>query len=193
MEHHPDVASYIAASTQWPDVVTAATEVLRGCGLQEHIKWGKPVYSHDGSNVVIVQEFADFMAIMFTKGALLDDPAGLLHAQGPNTRSAMRMQFTSAEEVQGHADDLRAYVAAAVAVEDAGLEVGPAPEPDPPEELAERLAADPGLSEGWDSLTPGRRREYVIHISGAKKSATREARVEKVAPRIREGRGMRDR
>lgn len=193
MEHHADVEAYLASSERWPDLARAATEVLRGCGLDEHIKWGKPTYSHDGANVVIVQEFADFLALLFTKGALLDDPDGLLHSQGPHTRSAMRMQFTNVEDLRAAADRIAAYVAQAVEVEEAGLEVGPAPEPEPPEELAERLAADAELSDGWESLTPGRRREYAIHIGDAKRASTRESRVAKVEARIRAGKGLRDR
>ncbi|WP_370327410.1 YdeI family protein [Euzebya sp.] len=193
MEHHADVDAYLAASELWPEEARALCEVLRGCGLEETIKWGKPTYVHDGANVLIVQEFKDFLALMFTKGALLDDPEGVLHSQGEHTRSALRMQFTSVEEVTSRAAVIADYVDRAVAVEDAGLEVGPAPEPDLPEELRERLASDPELSEAFDDLTPGRRRSWAIHIGDAKKPETRVSRVDKAVPRIRAGKGHNER
>ncbi len=60
-------------------------------------------------------------------------------------------------------------------------------------ELAEALARDPELAEAFEALTPGRRREYHLHFSSAKKPETRADRVAKLAPKILEGKGMRDR
>jgi uncharacterized protein YdeI (YjbR/CyaY-like superfamily) len=54
------------------------------------------------------------------------------------------------------------------------------------------LARDPELSAAFDALTPGRQRAYLLHFAGAKQSATREARVEKCAPRILAGKGLLD-
>ncbi|MBT8217182.1 MAG: DUF1801 domain-containing protein, partial [Acidimicrobiia bacterium] len=67
--------------------MAALRPMLLGAGLTEEIKWGKPCYSHDGKNVVIVQEMSEFLALMFFKGALLADPEGVLEEQGPNSRS----------------------------------------------------------------------------------------------------------
>ena len=191
MEHYADVDAYLADSEQWPEVIAALRPVLTGCGLTEEIKWGKPCYLHDGRNILILQEMKDFLAVMFFKGALLDDPAGLLREQGPNSRSAKRLELTSVDEATDRADILADYVAEAVRVEDQGLEVAPPPDLELAPELAARLEADPDLRAGFESLTPGRRREYNLHIGGAKKAETREARIDKYADRIRDGRGMR--
>ena len=193
MEKYPDVDAYIAASEQWPDEIAALRPILVGTGLDEAIKWGKPCYSHGDANIAIVQEMNDFLAVLFTKGALLDDPDGVLEPQGPNTRSAMRICFRSVDEVTDRSSTIAAYVANPIAVEDAGLEVGPAPEPEWVDELQERLADDDAFREAFDRLTPGRRREYNMHFSDAKKPATRLKRIEKYAPEILAGRGMRDR
>jgi uncharacterized protein YdeI (YjbR/CyaY-like superfamily) len=71
--------------------------------------------------------------------------------------------------------------------------VDPAPEPELAAELQERLDADPKLKAAFEALTPGRRRFYNIHISEAKQSATRAARVEKCIPKILAGKGLQDR
>ena len=173
--------------------MAALRPILLGCGLSEAIKWGKPCFSHEGDNIVIMQEMKAFLALMFFKGALLEDPDGVLVDQGPNSRSARRIEFTSVDDVTRLADTVAAYVAEAIDVVEAGLEVGPAPEPDLVEELQRRLDADPDLRAAFEGLTPGRRREYNLHFSDAKQSSTRERRVEKYVPKILAGKGFRDR
>ena len=192
MEDFADVDAYLAASEQWRAETIALRPILTGAGLDEAIKWGKPCYSYDDANIVIVQAFKRFLAVLFTKGALLDDPSGLLREQGPNTRSAKRLEFTSVTEIEASADDVRGLIASAIDVEARGLELGPAPEPELSPEFQERLAADPELSEAFDALTAGRRREYHLHVAGAKQSSTRASRVDKIVPRILAGKGLRD-
>jgi hypothetical protein len=75
-------------------------------------------------------------------------------------------------------------LAEAIAVEAAGTEVPPRPEEELAPELAERLAQDPELAEAFDGLTPGRQREYNLHVSRAKRASTRERRVDTIVPRI---------
>ena len=187
------VDAYIQRSTKWPAEMAALRAVLRASGLQEDIKWGTPCFSHDGHNIVIMQEMKDFLALMFFKGALLNDPAKILESQGPNSRSALRVCFTSTDQVEQLADTIAAYVDEAITVEAAGLTVEPAPALELVSELTERLASDPELSAAFESLTPGRQREYNMHFSDAKQSATRVARIDKYAPKILAGKGMRDR
>ncbi len=190
---NPEVDAHIERSDRWAEEMRALREILLGCGLTEAIKWGKPCYGHDGANVAIVQEMKDFLALMFFKGALLEDPDGVLEEQGPNSRSARRMTFTSVDDVARHSATVAALVEEAVAVEEAGLVVDPAPEPELVGELRERLDDDPALQAAFEALTPGRRREYNLYFSDAKKTETRAARVEKSVPRILAGRGLRDR
>ena len=54
------------------------------------------------------------------------------------------------------------------------------------------LEDDPKLAEAFHALTPGRQKGYLLHFGGAKKSATRRARVRKHAPRILAGLGLDD-
>lgn len=193
MAAHPEVDEYVRQSTLWPDEIAAIRPILRHCGLTETIKWAKPCYSREGRNIVILQEMKDFLALMFFKGALLSDPSGVLESQGPNSRSARRMCFGSVDDVTRLADTVAAYVGEAIDVEDAGLEVGPAPQLVLVDELQARLDGDDALRAAFEALTPGRRREYHLQISDAKQSSTRAARVEKYVPRILAGKGVRDR
>lgn len=188
-----DIDAYIAEAERWAPEMADLRTVLLGCGLSEEIKWGKPCYLHDGRNLAIMQPMKHHLALMFFKGALLEDPGGVLREQGPNSRSARRIEFTSREDVARLADDVVACVGSAVDVEEAGLEMGPAPEPELAEELVDRIERDEAFRIAFESLTPGRRREYNLHVSAAKKPETRVARIERYAPKILAGKGMRDR
>lgn len=193
MDDHPDVDAYLAASDHWPDEIAAIRPLLLDCGLDEEIKWGKPCYCHGEANVVLLQEFSDHLALMFFKGVLLDDPDGVLHDQGPNTHGPKRIRFTSVAEVEARSETITAYVRAAIANEDAGTELPPRPGEQLAQELVDRLASNEQLAEAFQSLTPGRQREYNLHVCDAKQASTRERRIDKIVPRIMAGKGLRDR
>lgn len=190
---NPKVDAYLARARLWPTEAAALRRVLLETGLSEEFKWGKPCYSHDGRNIAIIQEMKGFLALMFFKGALLRDADRVLEAQGPNSRSARRIRFTSVEQVEALSRTIAALVDEAIDVEDAGT----APEPPPDlvlvDELQRRLELDPPLRSAFEALTPGRRREYTLHIGDAKKAATREARIDRCVPLILAGKGLRDR
>lgn len=194
MKDHPDVDAYLADSDRWPDEIATIRPILLSAGLDETIKWGKPCYCVDDDlNVALLQEFSDHLALMFFQGVLLDDPAGLLHAQGPNTHGPKRMKFTSVDDVRSVGATIASYVAEAIHHARAGTELPPRPAEELAPELQERLAADVDLAEAFDALTPGRQREYNLHVSSAKQATTRHSRIDKVVDRILAGKGLRDR
>lgn len=176
--------------SNWRDEKAALLEVLDGTGLVQERKWGKPCYTHEGTNIVIVQSFKDFLALLFFKGALMNDPHGLLEEQGENTRSALRMTFRSVQEVADRADVVRDYVAEAVQKKDGVIERDDTLVLVP--ELAARIAEDAEFAAGFRSLTPGRQRAYNLQIGGAKQSTTRARRVDRYAEQIKAGKGLRD-
>lgn len=190
----PNVDAFLARATRWRAEMEALRAILLGCGLDESLKWGKPCYTFGGKNIAIIQPFKPHCALMFFKGALLTDTHGLLRRQGEHSQAAKRLEFTADAPVV--ASSVKAYVKQAIDVEKAGLSVSPAAAPralDLPAELAARLKKDRRLAVAFAALTPGRQRAYAIHIAGAKQPATREARIEKCAPRILAGQGLTDR
>lgn len=186
------IDAYIRRSEKWPAEMIALRPLLLECGLTEAIKWGKPCFSHGDHNIVIMQEMNAHLALMFFKGALLKDPDGVLQAQGPNSRSAMRMCFTSVEDVDRLSGSVTAYIREAIQIAESGLEVGPAPAVVFVEELRDRLDSDPEFEAAFEGLTPGRQREYNLYFSAAKQAKTRKARIEKYAQKILDGKGFRD-
>ena len=177
----------------WRKEATRVREILLGCGLTEDMKWGKPCYAFDGHNVCIIQRMKGFLALLFFKGALLEDTDGVLEAQGPNSRAGYRMRFTGIQDVERLAGNIRSFVRETIDVEKAGLKVAKPSTPDYPAELTGKLARDPEFKAAFDKLTPGRQRGYVLHFSQAKQAKTRIARIEKYRDRILDGKGMHDR
>jgi uncharacterized protein YdeI (YjbR/CyaY-like superfamily) len=130
---------------------------------------------------------------MFFQGALLSDPDGVLVEQGPNSRSAKRLEFTSVADVERSATAISGLLEEAIEIQESGRVVEPAPQLVLAEELQARIADDPDFAAAFRALTPGRQREYHLHVSSAKQASTRVARVDKHAPRILAGKGLRDR
>ena len=190
---NPEVETYIRRSEKWPEEMAALRPILLSCGLTEDMKWRKPCYSHGRRNIVILQEMKEFLALMFFKGALLNDSEGVLEEQGPNSRSARRIRFTSVEDVSRLTDAVRAYIDEAIDVEESGQKMGPPPELVLVAEAQSRLDKYAALAAAFEALTPGRQREYNLYFSSAKQAKTRAARVEKYAQKILDGKGYRDR
>ncbi|MCB9746730.1 MAG: YdeI/OmpD-associated family protein [Alphaproteobacteria bacterium] len=186
------VDAFFGRAKLWGEELAALREVLLGAGLAEELKWGKPCYCAEGKNIAILQPMKEQLALMFFKGALLDDPAQVLEEQGPNSRSARRVVFRSVGDVEERAPVVEALVRRAIEVERAGLSVEAPAELALVEELEQWLGHDPAHRVAFEALTPGRQREYHLHVSGAKQAATRQRRVEQVAPRILAGKGLRD-
>ena len=187
-----ELTAFFADAPRWGPELARLRALLLDCGLEEAFKWRQPCYGVDGGNVAILQSMKDHLSLMFFKGALLEDPVGLLEPPGPNSRAARRLLFRSIEDVELRADAVRAFVGAAVALERAGATVEASEPIELVAELKARFARDPELEAAFFALTPGRQRAYHLHFSSARRPETRERRIEKVVGRIREGRGLRD-
>ena len=188
---NPKVDGYLRKAKRWQKEMEQLRRISLGCGLTEELKWGKPCYTFQDSNVVIIQGFKDFCALLFCKGALLNDPNGILKKFG--WQAARRIPFTNVREIVEMEPILKAYIHEATEAEKAGLKVTYKKNPEPiPEELQNKLDEVPALKTAFNALTPGRQRGYILYFSGAKQSKTRESRVEKCMPPILKGKGLND-
>lgn len=192
---NPKVDAYLQAEKKWHDEFRKLRAIVLDCGLTEELKWGKPCYSVDKGNVVLIHGFNEYCALLFFKGALLKDPKGILIAQTENTQSARQIRFTSVQQIAGMEAVLKSYIRAAIEAEKAGLKVPlkKTEEFDVPEEFRSKLDARPALKKAFAALTPGRQRAYLLYFSAPKQASTRTSRVEKCMPKILEGKGLDDR
>src|SRR5260221_5739220 len=179
---------------RWEAEIAQMRRVLAGLAMKEECKWGKPTYTVDGKNIVILQGFKEYFALGFFQGALLKDAKKVLVQLG-QVQAGRVMKFTSAKEITAKAATIKAYVREAIAVEKAGLRMAPKKTSDftVPAELRQRFRRDARFKRAFAALTPGRQRSYLYHFAAAKQSATRSARIEKAMPAIFEGRGFLER
>jgi uncharacterized protein YdeI (YjbR/CyaY-like superfamily) len=190
----PKVDEVLRKEEKWQAEFKKLRQIILDCRLDEELKWGRPCYSLDGKNVVLIHGFKEYCAILFIKGALLKDPEGLLIQQTKNVQAGRQIRFTNAQEVNKLEKTLTAYVKEAIEIEKSRLKIELKKTSDfpVPEEFQEQLDGHPALKTAFGSLTPGRQRAYLYYFSQAKQPKTREARVEKCIPRILEGIGLDD-
>ena len=188
---NPKVDGYLRKAKKWQEEMTKLRRISLDSGLTEELKWGKPCYTFQTSNIVIIQGFKEFCALLFCKGALLKDPNGILKKFG--WQAARRIPFTNVREIVEMEPILKVYIHEAIEAKKAGLKVNYKKNPEPiPEELENKLDEIPALKTAFDALTPGRQRGYILYFSGAKQSKTRASRVKKCMPQILKGKGLND-
>ncbi|EOZ92852.1 DUF1801 domain-containing protein [Indibacter alkaliphilus LW1] len=177
----------------WVKELEMLRQIVLETGLAEEIKWGVPVYTMNGKNIVTVNALKDSANIGFFKGALLKDDHQILEQQG-NIQEARLIRFSDKTKIENLKDILKAYILEAIAIENSGKKVETVKNPEPlPEELLNAFKEDPSFEKAFFSLTQGRQRGYIIHFTQAKQVKTRISRIEKYKQKIKGGIGLHDR
>lgn len=191
---NPKVNWFFEKAEKWQEEFEKLRLIILDCGLNEELKWGVPCYTFQESNIVLIHGFKEYCAILFFKGALLNDTNGILIQQTENVQAARQMRFTSVREIAEMEPVIKAYIFEAIEVEKAGLKVNfkKTEEFKIPEEFKNKLDKNPALKTAFEGLTPGRQRAYLYYFSQPKQSKTRESRVEKYLQQILEGKGLDD-
>jgi uncharacterized protein YdeI (YjbR/CyaY-like superfamily) len=182
---------HVPYAKKWQKETESLRRIALGRRLTEELKWGKPCFTHRKKNVAIIIPLKDACALTFFKGALLKDPKHILKRIG-QAQAGRWIKFTSPREIAALRPTLRSYLDEAIHVEESGKKVPLRKASDyvVPEELQARLNAAPALKAAFAALTPGRRKSYILHVSGAKQAKTRQSRAEKCVPLILSGRGF---
>ena len=191
---NPNIDGFLKKAKKWREEFEKFRLVCLDCGLTEELKWGKPCYRYQGSNIVLIHGFKEYCALLFFKGALLKDPSGILIQQTENVQAARQIRFTDVQEIVEMEPILKSYIKEAIELEKAGAKVNfkKAAEFTVPEEFKNRLAETPALKTAFQALTPGRQRAYLLYFAAPKRSKTRQSRVEKYRKQILNGKGLDD-
>jgi uncharacterized protein YdeI (YjbR/CyaY-like superfamily) len=200
---NPKVDFYFYQAKKWQEEIKKLRMIVLDCGLTEELKWGVPCYTCptgssgqavQKSNIVLIHVFKEYCALLFFKGALLNDANGILIQQTKNVQAGRQVRFTNLQEIAEMEAILKAYIYEAIEVEKAGLKVDfkKATEFTIPKEFQNKLDEISALKTAFDALTPGRQRAYMLHFSAPKQSKTRESRIEKYMQQILKGKGLND-
>ncbi|MEH7181009.1 YdeI/OmpD-associated family protein [Neobacillus vireti] len=191
---NPKVDEFINKAKKWKAEYEKLRSIVLDCELTEELKWKLPCYTFQKSNIVIIQGFKEYCALMFFKGALLNDPNGILIKPGENSQAQGQIRFTSVQEIVEMEAIMKTFIYEAIEVEKAGLKVNfkKTAEYVIPEELLNKFDEIPSLKTAFEGLTPGRQKAYILHFSQPKQSKTRELRIEKHMQQILNGKGLND-
>ena len=191
---NPKVDIYISKNDRWQEEMIKLRQIMLDCDLIEELKWGVPCYMYGKSNVAILHGFKEYCAILFVKGALLQDADGILIRQSENVQAGRQVRFSHVSQIVALETTLNAYVYEAIVIEKEGLKVSMKKSSDyaVPEEFQNQLNESATLRTAFEALTPGRQRAYLLYFGAPKQSKTREARVEKCIAQILDGKGLND-
>jgi uncharacterized protein YdeI (YjbR/CyaY-like superfamily) len=191
---NPKVDWFFTKETKWQEAYAELRTIVLDCGLKEELKWGCPCYTFQNSNIVLIHGFKDYCALLFMKGALLKDTAGILIQQTENVQVSRQIRFTKTKEIVINESILKAYINEAIEIEKAGIkvELKKTTEFNMPEEFKTALEDSSALKTAFEALTPGRQRGYLLYFSSPKQARTREARIEKYFQKILDGKGLDD-
>jgi len=164
-------------------------ELLNSTVLKETIKWGGPVYTLDGKNLVGNGAFKNHSALWFFQGALLQDNTDLLiNAQEGKTKALRQIRFEAGSKI--HTQELLKYIDETISLHRMGKEIKPDLKMGIfiPSELSDFFESNSELKKAFSILTPGKQREY----AEAKRDETKQKRIEKIIPMIKVGIGLND-
>ncbi len=186
-----NVIDIIAEMEPWVEELMLLREIILSTGLKEEIKWGGPIYTLDGKNVLAIGGFKNFATIWFHNGVFLSDPGKILvNANEGNTRGLRQWRFTSMKEIKPAL--VKKYVQEAIKNAKEGKEIKPEKKVPIafPDGFAKALKKDKALKAAFEKLTPGKQREYIEYITEARQEETRLRRIEKSVSIILSGKGL---
>ncbi|MGG2054837.1 YdeI family protein [Lysinibacillus pakistanensis] len=190
---NPKVDEFISKAKKWQEEYRALRKIVHDCELTEEFKWMHPCYTLNNKNIVLIHGFKEYCALLFHKGALLQDTHGILIQQTENVQAARQIRFTNVQEIVEKEAIIKDYVSQAIAIEKAGLEVALKKDTETiPDELQQKFEEEPALKTAFAALTPGRQRAYILYFSQPKQSKTRVSRIEKYIQQILNGKGLND-
>ena len=188
------VEHYIAKHPKWSATLHELRAILNSTELTEAVKWGAPAYLLDKKILVGLGAFKNHMGIWFHQGVFLKYAANkLMNAQEEKTKAMRQWRFVEGDVVDKKL--VLQYLEETIANCKAGKEIKPvrAKKTLPlPEMLQVTFTKNSDFKKAFDTLTPGKQREYVEHIATAKREATQHSRLEKIIPMVKEGKGLHD-
>jgi len=191
---NPKIDKFLKNTIQWRDEFTLLRSIILDCDLNEELKWGVPCYTFDDKNIVLIHGFKKYCAILFIKGALLQDPESILIQQTKNVQAARQIRFTNIKQINNLRSIIQKYIYQAIEIEKAGLEVNFKKDnlDSLPDELISAFKTNQSLKDAFEELTPGRQRAYILYFTQPKQTKTKIARIEKWIPQIIAGKGLND-
>lgn len=189
------VEHFFEKAGKWQEEFNLLREiVIENKLLEEDYKWMHPCYTFQGKNIVLIHGFKNYCALLFYKGALMQNAEGILIQQTKNVQAARQLRFTNIGQIIELRPVITKYIKEALEIEKSGKKVAMKKVADypVPDEFQRVLAEDEALNNAFYALTPGRQKGYLFYFNQAKQSKTTQARIEKYYQQILDGKGIDD-
>ena len=194
MERHKTVDEFINHFTRWNEELKLLRSTLLKSGLEESVKWGMPAYTYQNKNIVGIGAFNSYVGLWFHQGVFLkDEQKKLMNAQENKTKAMRQWRFNHCEEIDEKL--ILKYVKEAIQNQIDGKEIKPKRTNKTliiPAILQKALDSNSDLISKFESLSPGKKREFADYISTAKRESTKTSRLSKIIPMILSGIGLND-
>lgn len=187
------VEAYIRKAGKWENLMRQIRSVLLETELKEEVKWGIPSYTFNGSMVIGMAGFKNWLALWFYQGVFLSDPNALL-VSGTEGKTKGQRQWRIKSEDEFDLAILQQFVNEAIENARVGksITIEKNKQVEIPSELAQALKENAALAAIFEAMSPSHRREYAEYVAEAKLEATRLRRVEKIVPMILSKAGLND-
>lgn len=192
MEISKTVDEYIQLHPQWQEELLFLRKIMNSTELTETVKWGAPVYTINGKNIVGLGAFKSYVGIWFFQGVYLkDEKKKLINAQEGKTQAQRQWRFNHFDEIDEVL--ITKYVEEAIANQKAGKELKPQKKPlIIPKQLQFLLDKNEALASNFESMTLTKKREFAEYIADAKQEGTKLKRLERIIPMILKNKGLND-
>lgn len=179
----------------WAEELRLMREIVLSTELNEECKWGVPCYTINGKNVLTISALKNFASMGFFKGVLIEDKSKILTFPGENSQASKQYKCTDYKQLLKDEILLRDAIFQAIEIEKSGKKIDFKQKNELvyPQELLDKFAENEDLKFSFEALTPGRKRGYILHFTQAKQAETRVSRIQKLIPKILEGKGFYDR
>ena len=193
MKRYTTVDEFIEAQEDHKNELSILRDILLELPLKETVKWGFPVYTYKGKNLVGLGSFKSYFGLWFYQGGLLSDHKKvLINAQEGKTKAMRQWRMNHVNDID--IATIKNYIGEAMRLQDEGKVIKPAKPKELviPIELQAQLDDNEELRSQYFSLTPYKQRDYAEHIGSAKREETRISRLNKCIPLILQGKGLND-
>ena len=196
MKRYQTPEEYIVNNKERQQSLILLRDILLSTQMTETIKWGVPVYTFEGKNIVGTAAFKSYVGLWFFQGALLKDKKKkLINAQEGKTKALRQWRFNSVKEIEAESESIKLYLEEAILNQKQGKEIKPEWKKsfEISKELNRLFKKDKKVKESFNSLSVAKQREYTEYISEAKRDETKQKRLLKIVPIILKGKGLNDR
>ncbi len=193
MDVSEKVEAYYETEHLFKEGIAQLRSLALKTGLEETFKWMFPTYTLKGKNVLAICKFKKHFGIWFFNGVFLSDFKEVLeNAQEGKTQAMRHWKFHALDDIDNTA--VLGYMNEAIENERKGIKLAKKKKTPVkvvvPELLAAALKEHPEAQKAFSAMTPYKQKEYAEYIRTAKQEKTKQSRLLKILPMIKEGKGL---